>query len=158
MLLTRSLEMKRLLAASWRNYEKIYLAVVDGVPAEKAGRIDVPLWEDKGLFVRVAGKQGGESAVTEYRVLRKGKGRSLLEVKLGTGRKHQIRVHLAHLGCPIVGDLRYGVSKSGRLALHAHILRITHPRDGRLVEITAPVPGEFRKMLGNAGRTGSGKG
>lgn len=152
LLLTRSLEMKRLLAASWKQYEKTYVAVVDGAPAEKSGRVEVPLWEDKGLFVRVAEKGGGESASTEYRVLRKSKGRALLEVKLGTGRKHQIRVHLAHLGCPIVGDLRYGVSKANRLALHAHVLRIIHPRDKRRVEITAPIPLEFKKMLKSGGR------
>lgn len=147
LLLTRSLEIKRKLAASWRKYEKTYLAVVDGVPEQPEGKIEVPLWEDKGLFVRPAEPGGGEEALTFYRVLRRNKGRALLEVKLGTGRKHQIRVHLAHLGCPIVGDLRYGVSKARRLALHAHVLRIVHPRDERIVEFVSPLPDDFKKML-----------
>lgn len=139
--------MKRRLAASWRKYEKIYLAVTDGVPEPGEGRVEVPLWEDKGLFVRPAEKGGGEAALTLYRVLRRNRGRALVEVRLGTGRKHQIRVHLAYLGCPLVGDLRYGVSKARRLALHAHVLRIVHPADGKVVEMTAPVPDDFRKML-----------
>lgn len=147
LLLTRSLEMKRKLAAAWRSYEKVYLAVVDGVPEQRSGSVDVPLWEDKGLFVRVAESGRGETALTHYRVVKKVRDRALLEVRLGTGRKHQIRVHLAHLGCPIAGDLRYGVSKASRLALHAHCLRLFHPNDGRALEITAPMPVEFKKML-----------
>ena len=147
LLLARSLEIKRKLASAWRSYEKIYLAVVDGVPDQRSGTIDVPLWEDKGLFVRAGDKGRGEAALTQYRVVKKVRGRALLEVRLGTGRKHQIRVHLAHLGCPIVGDLRYGVSKASRLALHAHRLCLFHPVDGRAMEITAPIPSQFKKML-----------
>lgn len=147
LLFTRTLELKRKLAAMWSGFEKIYLAVVDGFPPAAEGSVNAPLWEDKGLFVRVAGNGPGENALTHYRLMRKGRDRSLLEVRLGTGRKHQIRVHLAHLGCPIVGDLRYGVSKASRLALHAHTLRLRHPVDGREVVITAPIPALFRKML-----------
>ena len=148
LLFARSLEIKRKLAASWHQFEKTYLAVVDGAPQEPEGSVDAELWEDRGLFVRVAGRKGGENALTHYRLLRTTGRRSLLEVKLGTGRKHQIRVHLAHLGCPIVGDLRYGVSKASRLALHAHSLRLLHPDDGRTVVITATVPTVFQRMLG----------
>lgn len=147
LLFTRSLAVKRQLAASWHNFEKVYAAVVDGVPSPKEGSIDEPLWEDKGLFVRVADARGGESALTHYRLVRSSGSRSLLEVRLGTGRKHQIRVHLAHLGCPIVGDSRYGVSKASRLALHAERLRLQHPTDGREIEIIARIPHLFGKML-----------
>lgn len=152
LLFARSLAVKRSLAASWHKFEKIYAAVVDGVPPEKEGVIDVPLWEDKGLFVRVADGRGGESALTRYRLVRKSGGRSLFEVSLGTGRKHQIRVHLAHIGCPIVGDTRYGVSKASRLALHAARLRLLHPADGREVTITARMPHLFGRMLSRSGR------
>lgn len=147
LLLARSLETKRLLAKSWHTFEKIYLAVVDGAPAEKEGVIDAPLWEDKGLYVRVSERGDGESALTRYRVRRQKGGRSLLEVHLGTGRKHQIRVHLAHIGCPIVGDPRYGVSKASRLALHAHVLRLRHPESDRPLEIQSPEPVEFKRFL-----------
>ncbi len=79
--------------------------------------------------------------------MKKVRDRALLEVRLDTGRKHQIRAHLAGIGCPIVGDLRYGVSKARRLALHAHRLLLLHPADGRRIEIVSPVPAEFKKML-----------
>ncbi len=147
LLFARSLELKRRLAAAWSKFEKTYLVVVDGVPSQKDGTINVPLWEDKGLFVRVSQDGGGERAITHYRVLRERGGRSLLEVKLETGRKHQIRVHLAHLGCPVVGDLRYGVSKAPRLALHAHKLRLFHPETAREINLIAPIPKEFAKFV-----------
>ena len=147
LLFTRSLEVKRKLASAWHTFEKVYLAVVDGIPARDEGTVDVPLWEDKGLFVRVSERGRGEEALTHYRVLRKSGERALLEVRLGTGRKHQIRVHLSYLGCPIVGDLRYGRSKAVRLALHARTLRIFHPKDGREVVVEAPIPHMFNRML-----------
>lgn len=147
LLLTRSLAVKRSLAAAWHNFEKIYLAVADGIPEDPEGTVDLPLWEDKGLFVRVAESGKGERAVTHYRLLKTGGGRSLLEVKLETGRKHQIRVHMAAIGCPLAGDLRYGVSKAPQLALHAARLRITHPESGKLLEIASPVPQTLTKML-----------
>lgn len=147
LLFARSLPLKRKLAANWHRFRKTYLAVVDGVPPEKEGTIDKPLWEDKGLFVRVADHRGGESAVTHYRLIRTNGKRSILEVDIETGRKHQIRVHLASLGCPIVGDVRYGVSKASRLALHAHRLRLFHPVDGREAAITAKTPPLFSRWL-----------
>ncbi len=147
LLFARSLELKRRLAADWRGFEKVYLALVDGFPPETEGRVDAPLWEDRGLFVRVAERGGGESALTHYRLLRARGRRSLLEVRLDTGRKHQIRVHLAHIGCPIVGDVRYGGSKAPRLALHAASLRLRHPADGRELVIKAETPAWFKKAL-----------
>lgn len=147
LLMARSLEAKRKLAADWHRFEKVYLAVTDGIPRQEEGVIDVSLWEDKGLFVRVSESGAGERALTRYRLLRKAGRRALLEVQIETGRKHQIRVHLAHIGCPIVGDLRYGVSKAQRLALHAHRLRLFHPDDGRQLEIHADMPPEFKRML-----------
>lgn len=151
LLLARSLAVKKKLAADWHTFEKTYLALTDGVPIDSEGSIAVPLWEDKGLFVRVAERGGGEEALTHYRVLKAAGGRALLEVKLGTGRKHQIRVHLAHIGCPLVGDLRYGKSKAKRLALHASRLRLTHPNTGKEVVIQATTPRFFRNRLTGGG-------
>lgn len=145
LLLTRSLEMKRALAAAWHDFEKVYVAVADGVPEEREGVVELALWEDKGLFVRPS--ENGIRAVTRYRMLKQNGRRSLLEVRLDTGRKHQIRVHMASIGCPLVGDRRYGVSKASRLALHASCLRLTHPATGALLEITSPTPSAFKKML-----------
>ena len=147
LLMARSSQVKKLLAASWHTFEKTYLAVTDGVPYEPEGTIDVPLWEDKGLFVRTDERGDGLPAVTHYRTLKSSAGRALIEVKLGTGRKHQIRVHLAHIGCPIVGDLRYGKSKAKRLALHASSLKITHPTTGKEVFIQAATPKFFTNRM-----------
>ena len=147
LLFARSLEVRSRLTRAWRGFRKIYLAVVDGRPDSDEGTIDVPLYEDRGLFVRVGGPGRGEPAETHYKTLETGKGRSLLEVEIVTGRKHQIRVHLASIGCPVAGDLRYGVSKAPRLALHAKRLTLSHPSDGRLLDIESAVPALFRGLL-----------
>lgn len=147
LLMARSPAVKRKLALNWHTFEKTYLAVTDGVPAEPEGRIDAPLWEDRGLFVRTDDRGRGEEALTFYRVLKSGGGRSLIEVKLGTGRKHQIRVHLASIGCPIVGDLRYGKSKAKRLALHSSRLTLFHPVTGLETTIVSPTPKFFTNRL-----------
>lgn len=151
LLLVRSPGVKKKLAAAWHSYDKTYLAVTDGIPDEREGVIDIPLREDKALFVRPAPTGGGEAAVTRYRTMRTGGGRALLEVKLGTGRKHQIRVHLASIGCPIVGDLRYGRSKAKRLALHASRLSLIHPATGAETVIVSPTPRFFANRLKGRG-------
>lgn len=147
LLFARGLDVRSRLIAEWRNFGKTYLAVTDGVPPATEGNVDVPLREDRGLFVRAAGERVGKEARTRYRLLKTSGGRSLLEVGLDTGRKHQIRAHLAHIGCPIVGDRRYGGSKAPRLALHAAELRLAHPDSGRGLIIRAPVPPIFNRLL-----------
>ncbi|MDR0361860.1 MAG: RluA family pseudouridine synthase [Planctomycetota bacterium] len=147
LLFARSLELKRRLAGEWHACVKEYLALVDGVPDPREGRIDFPLWEDKGLFVRVDERGGGTPAETFYRTARTKGGRSLVGVRLGTGRRHQIRVHLAAIGCPIVGDSRYGKSRAPRLALHAARLTLANPVDGVALAIEAPTPEFFRRGL-----------
>ncbi len=91
-------------------------------------------------------------AVTHYTVVATGNGRALLELKLDTGRKNQIRVHMSEFGTPIVGDRRYGSSDDplDRVCLHAAELGLTHAATGRRLEFESPVPPEFRKLLGNA--------
>lgn len=147
LLLARSLPIRKKLVSQWKEFTKTYLALVDGEPAEPVGKIDVPLWEDKGLFVRTAEKGGGVEALTFYKTLRSNGKRSLLEVTLGTGRKHQIRAHLASIGCPIVGDLRYGTSKASRLALHAARLEILHPTTGEKLLISSKTPKFFNNAV-----------
>ncbi|MDR1611818.1 MAG: RluA family pseudouridine synthase [Planctomycetota bacterium] len=147
LLFARSLSLKRKLASEWHSFVKEYVALVDGVPKLPEGRIDLPLWEDKGLFVRVDERGGGKPAETFYQTLASRKGRSLLAVRLGTGRKHQIRVHLAAIGCPVAGDSRYGKSRAPRLALHAARLTLAHPVDGAKLLIESPAPAFFRRGL-----------
>ncbi|MFN9277081.1 MAG: pseudouridine synthase, partial [Planctomycetota bacterium] len=111
-------------------------------PRPPDGDVAQPLWEDRNLFGRVGAHADAKPAVTRYRTLARGGGGALLEVRLDTGRKHQIRAHLAWLGCPIVGDARYGV-RGPRLMLHAEELAFDHPADGRRVVVRAPAPAAF---------------
>ena len=104
---------------------------------------------------------GGRNAVTHYRVLEANGVASLLEVKLETGRTHQIRVHLAHLGSPVLGDRAYGGATDearrlglGRPWLHAAAITFPHPDDGRTVEVADPVPTDLAVALSRAGFRG----
>lgn len=113
------------LQANWDRVEKTYLAIVSGTPP-KEGVIDNFLIEGKSLKVRVGNGPGAKRAVSRYRVLEAGK-HSLVEVVIETGRKHQIRVHLAGLGHPIVGDPLYGGAPAKRMMLHAARLALPIP-------------------------------
>lgn len=128
--------------AAWPQVRKVYRAVVEGVPDPAEGTIDLPLWEDRNLRVRTGEHEGARAARTHYTTLQTRGRRSLLEVALDTGRKHQIRVHLAAIGCPVVGDERYG-TRAARLCLHAFRLCLPHPRDGRALVLEAACPGDF---------------
>jgi len=127
--------------------EKTYLAVVEGVPAPPAGTIDKPLRIEKSKRSRALAAPGGARAETAYRLVRKLPGRrALLEVRITTGRTHQIRAHLASIGHPVSGDRYYGArgGPHGRLLLHAWRLAFPHPVSGRPVAVTAPPPRTFR--------------
>jgi 23S rRNA pseudouridine955/2504/2580 synthase len=138
--------------------EKHYLAVAKG-HWEGAGR---DLSESLHKYVdakgerRVAVHQSGQQAITRVRVLKKSRDFSFLEVRLLTGRTHQIRVHLAHAGHPVLGDDKYGdfelnhrLEKSGvrRLFLHASRLAFAHPLSGERIELKAPLPPEIKKFV-----------
>lgn len=132
--------------------KRIYLALVHGVIKEPAGIIDAPLGRDPRERKRMAIVAGGKQAVTNYYVLERFQDYTYLQLKLQTGRTHQIRVHLAYLGHPVVGDTKYGPKKPhfnlpGQ-ALHAATLGLRHPRTGEMIEISAPLPGYFAKILG----------
>lgn len=143
LLFARSAEVQEAVQASWERAKKTYLALVEGRPDPPAGVIDEPLWEDRGLFVRVGRHPEAKPARTRYTRRETLGDRTLLEVELETGRRHQIRAHLAWLGHPIVGDPRYG-SPGPRMGLHAWRLEIDHPADGRRLELVAPPPKELR--------------
>jgi 23S rRNA pseudouridine1911/1915/1917 synthase len=134
--------------AQWPLVQKVYRAVVEGRPEPPAGTIDRPLWEDRNLRVRAGEHADARPARTHYTTLQTHAGRSLLEVALDTGRKHQIRVHLLTIGHPVVGDDRYG-TRAQRLCLHAFRLSLPHPRAGRRLELQADVP---RAVLAELGR------
>ncbi|MCC7011881.1 MAG: RluA family pseudouridine synthase [Planctomycetes bacterium] len=139
LLFAKSREAQQAVQSRWDAARKIYLALVEGAPRPASGGIDQPLWEDQALFVRVGDRPESKPARTHYKTLEARGPQTLLEVELDTGRRHQIRAHLAWLGHPIVGDARYG--KPGpRLMLHGFHLFVEHPRDGRELALEAPAP------------------
>jgi 23S rRNA pseudouridine1911/1915/1917 synthase len=128
-----------------KDCQKTYLAVVAGVPASAKGRLEDTLVHDSHCARVVAPDHPrGKPALLEYEILGSRKGHSLLRIRLLTGRYHQIRVQLAHMGCPIIGDLAYGSSQNlpdNAIALHHWELCIPHPVGEREVcRVLAPVP------------------
>lgn len=138
----KSEETKRALQAQFeaRSVERVYLALVEGGPREARGTLESRLAEDRMLRVRSA--ERGRLAITHFRVIRRRREGTLLELRLGTGRRHQIRVQLAEAGWPIVGDTAHGGPKgaAGRLCLHATRLGFTHPGTGRPVAFDCAPP------------------
>ena len=134
-----------------RTMEKHYLAVALGRFSKESGRIDAPIARHPVDRKRMAVVADGRESHTEYRVIESLKGASYLDVHLLTGRTHQIRVHMQHIGHPLLGDAIYGAKhptvKIPRLMLHAHTLRITHPSSGKIMEFCAPVPDDFLNVL-----------
>lgn len=131
--------------------DRVYTAIVEGAPAEMKGRIRSALVELPDGSVRSTKAPGkGQTALTEYVVLKKTGNRSMLRVILHTGRKHQIRVHLSERGSPIVNDAVYGGGKKpgGRLMLEATSLGFRHPRTGKRVKFEVPIPWELKEALG----------
>jgi len=151
LLFARTAESRDTLQTNWESVTKTYLAVVEGTPREAEGTVENFLTEGRDLRVRASNRPGGEAkaAVSRYRVVGTRDGNSLVEVLLETGRKHQIRVHLAGLGCPVVGDTVYGATTDpcGRLGLHAWRLTFEHPTSGERVEVESPLPRELRRIV-----------
>lgn len=128
-----------------REMRKTYLALVSGVlPTGESGTIDASIAriEIDGRMQGVAGHAEGKPAMTHWRVLSRSEGAALLKLQPETGRIHQIRVHLADLGCPILGDRIYAGQPATRLMLHAAALSGPHP-EGGVFDISAPVPDDF---------------
>jgi len=145
----RSAAAKRALQAQWDHVEKHYLALVHGVPRESEGTFSSYLREDGVHLVRsTKDPKRGKLSQTNYKVLGHAQGVSLLDIRLVTGRKHQIRVHLADNHLPIVGDTKYGEKGSGarRLALHAQSLAFEHPHTGEPCFFETRTPPLFTRI------------
>lgn len=141
---------KLILQRNWDQFRKEYVAVVEGHLREKKGTCDSYLTENQFLKV-FSGPRNAEAkrAVTHYEVLESGKKTDLLKIRLETGRKHQIRVHLADLKHPIVGDKLYGALTNPlkRIALHAYRLEFTHPLTRKRMEFSLPILPAFQALL-----------
>ena len=147
----KSLAVKEWLQENWTTVQKTYWAVVEGAPNSNQGTITSYLTESKSLTVYSSQRPTKDSrlATTHYRLLQSREGLSLMEVHLDTGRKHQIRVHLAGLGHPVAGDHRYGAKSDPcqRLALHAGGLTLAHPITGAPLSLASPLPKSLGKLF-----------
>ena len=134
-----------------RQVEKVYLALVHGRFAAESGRVDRPIARDPVRRTRMTARlDEGRAAWTEYRVLHRFERFTLLEVRIGTGRTHQIRVHLASIGHAVAGDTLYGAPKleaPGRFFLHAHRIRFRQPLTGEEIVVVSPLPAELESWL-----------
>ncbi len=162
LVIARTLEAHTRLTAAMqsREIERSYLAVCAG-RLSGGGTIDEPIGRHDGDRTRMTVRTGGRNAVTHYSLLERYRGNTLVAVKLETGRTHQIRVHFAHMGHPLVGDRAYGrptfprgaspellaaLKSFDRQALHAHKLRFAHPVTAAPVEVSTRPPADFRAL------------
>ena len=153
MVYAKDVQTQQSLINSWQQLvtDRRYLALVKGEFQQIRGRIQSWLTEDKKFITHSSPvDNGGKYAVTHYNVLASSNGYSLVECELETGRKNQIRVHMADLGHPVVGDRKYGSDEDPmrRLGLHAYMLCFTHPVTGKHLRFETPVPFCFEKLLG----------
>ncbi len=122
-------------------FRRRYLALADGIPAAREGIIDLPIAKAPGATVKREISPEGKPSVTRYRVLEEKDGRALMLLELTTGRTHQIRVHLAAIGCPVLGDFLYGTERPeefpGRFALHSAVIDAVHPVTGERILLTS---------------------
>jgi 23S rRNA pseudouridine1911/1915/1917 synthase len=165
MVVARNDAAHRHLAAQFKNreVEKVYLAIVWGLPRSDRFTVEAPLGRDRVSRLRISTRSSRpRAASTELRVSRRFRGFALLEARPRTGRTHQIRAHLLHAGHPIVGDAVYGgarwknlpagplrerIRALGRLGLHAHRLAFTHPVTGLRLSFEAPLPEDLVRLL-----------
>ena len=130
---------------------KKYVAVVKGIVSEEEGTIDLPIDREQEDHVKRAVVEGGYPSVTHYKVLERfEKGYTMIELVLETGRTHQIRVHMSHIGHPIVGDVLYGEASVWlieRQALHAKYLAFRHPVTNHYMELEAPLPEDMIALI-----------
>ncbi|MCI2106182.1 MAG: RluA family pseudouridine synthase [Intestinimonas sp.] len=155
LLFAKNEDLKRAFQDRWAEniLDREYLAVVEGGPKAGRGTIRSFLRETATHLV-YSGAPGphAKRAITHYRVLDQSRGRALVELHLGTGRKNQIRVHMKELGCPVAGDRKYGAVTDplGRLCLHANRLVLRHPYTGKELTFTAPAPEKFARLFPKA--------
>ena len=141
-----------------REIEKHYRALVEGRMKEASGVVELPVGRSRKDRKKMAADPSGREAVTEWKVLAEGRNCTLLDVRIRTGRTHQIRVHMQALRHPVCGDPLYGQEKGVKvpcLMLHAFSLTFAHPRTGETLHFEAPLPEDFREGLRKNGVDGA---
>lgn len=154
----KNIKLHSMLKMHWNEQVTLreYFAVVEGLLENKQGEITSFLKENKNNIVYSTNDPTGQKAVTRYEVVKENKEYSLLKVQIETGRKNQIRVHMQSLGCPIVGDDKYGKKQDGtqvknplsRLGLHASRIEFIHPVTKEVMSFNTPLPPAFREFFG----------
>jgi 23S rRNA pseudouridine1911/1915/1917 synthase len=150
MIFAKTPESKEILQSHWDEAEKRYEAIVEGRLRERSGIFESDLDETNPYKVfSVPRSENTRHAVTHFRVLASTPNRSLVELTLETGRRHQIRVQLAEAGCPIIGDKKYGgkSNPAKRLGLHSSALRFPHPITGKEMSFTCPLPKDLTRLV-----------
>ncbi len=147
LLFAKSNEVKDMLQAQWDKSTKLYQALVEGRPNKSEGSIKSWLVEDKNYVVHSSQikSEKAKYSITHYRTIEQFDKHTLLEIDLETGRKNQIRVHMADLACSIVGDIKYGAAKGfgNRVRLHAVSIKFPHPITKEIITICSPLPKGF---------------
>lgn len=150
MVFARTEAVKQALQANWEQVEKRYVALVEGEPAEDQGTWTSYL-DETGPYKIFSAPPSDKTrlAITHFKVLKRSPYCSLVELDLATGRRNQIRVHLAEAHCPIIGDKKYGsqTNPARRIALHAGFLQFQHPASRELVTFESPLPPELARLL-----------
>ena len=147
LLFATSQEIREAVMKNWHHSEKVYLAIVNGIPNQSKGTINQALRLDETIYKMHVGEHPkAKKAISHYEVKESSQTRSLLEVKIETGRQHQIRAHLSWLGHAIIGDERYG-TKEDKMGLHAHKLTIIHPKQKKPLSLEVNAPKEFYTLL-----------
>ncbi len=129
---------------------RVYLAVCEGAPSPASGVIDAPIGSVDGSLMARQVRPDGQAARTRYEIVEAHGPRTLVKLELETGRTHQIRVHMAHLGCPLTGDFLYGVENKSlipRPALHSAQLTLRHPISKERLTFSAPLPDDMKALL-----------
>ena len=133
-----------------REVHREYLAIVKGSVTPATGTICAPLARKEGTIIeRTVDFEHGEEAITHYRLVKEANGHSLVSLKLETGRTHQIRIHMKHLGFPLIGDYLYNpdMEHISRQALHSHHMEFAHPITGEWMSFTAPLPADMANIM-----------
>lgn len=130
-------------------FEKNYFTIVNGILDEKSGTINAPISRKENSIIERCVKDGGDYAVTHYCVEKEFSNMSLLNIRLETGRTHQIRVHMSYIGHPIVGDTLYGTASDliARQALHAYSIKFIHPITKEIMYFQADLPNDISIII-----------